>query len=82
MTNFSPKSNHPNLSLGQWIGNGSDKQFKTLRGNCGVTHKNKGGKTGNHTFYFNPKGDGWKETGFRAIVVVNTRTVHEFEIKA
>ena len=53
-----------------------------MRGNCGITHTNNNAKTGRHKFYFNPKGDGWKQNGFRAIIVVDTRTVHEFDIPA
>ena len=79
-SNFDRSSNSPDLSFGKWIGSNSDTQFKILRGKCGITHKNNNAKTGSYTFYFNPESDSWKENGFRAVVVVSTRTVHDFEI--
>ena len=81
-SNFDRSSKRPDLSFGEWIGSDSDTQFKVLRrgGNCGITHRNNNAKTGSYTFYFNPDGDSWKENGFRAVVVVSTKTVHDFEI--
>ena len=80
MSNFDQSSNSPDLSYGEWSGSSSDQEFKALSDNCGMTHTNGNAKTGSYSFYFSPNGEGWKLNGFRAIVVVSTKDVHDFEI--
>ena len=84
MSNFDQFERHsgpvPDLSFGEWSGSNSDQEFKALSDKCGMTHTNGNAKTGSYSFYFNPNGEGWKLNGFRAIVVVSTKDVHDFEI--
>merc|ERR1711992_492561 len=80
MSNFDSSSNSPDLVFGEWSGSSSNTEFKALSDKCGMTHTNNNDKTGSYTFYFNPKGEGWKLNGFRALIVVSTKDVHAFEI--
>merc|ERR1712224_769070 len=80
MSNFDQSSNSPDLSFGEWSGSNSDKEFKALSDKCGMTQTNGNAKTGSYSFYFNPNGEGWKLNGFRAIIVVSIKDVHDFEI--
>merc|ERR1711953_373602 len=80
MSNFDQSSNRPDLSFGEWRGSSSNMEFKVLSDKCGMTHTTNNAKTGTYNFYFNPNGDGWKLNGFRAIIVVSTQNVHDFDI--